>query len=483
MTSSRPLGLCLLGAALLLLGGCDSARDRQLQSVAKDWSLVVRASQVIPVYPLSEDVQPGDVLLVSEPIEEQAKAYERKGFLPLDQHLARLYPAGIKDFYAGRYGVSGDGVVPGVWQAPATEQVNGWASAPRAAFPSYQFSVQSGSSLGLALPIQGVPVALGLMNTSAATGSVQLSDAHTYGLDTFRLVTAVEAWAFQHRARLRAYAPHGKQRHFLRVISRIYLIGGVDLAIANSAASSAALDAGVPRPVAGLGADGKPLGYAESLAAVQKLIQPQLPGASLRISSASDRVVTMSETFPRPLVIGYVGFDLPILAGGRIGGAISTLAQLSGRPVAAGAAPLVDGVRLAALAQLHAVLRERKDAEAAAMRARLDTLAAKLPPTWPFTVYQNNGEALAVAPAPDLVTGAPVRRTGFADVIDYCALAHDSIAVLDAALVAGGTASERLTWTTARTAARTALGDLAESLRDDPVILDAVDSAFFTSGD
>lgn len=157
--------------ACCCFGGCESARNRQLQSVAKDWSLVVRASQVIPVYPLSEDVQPGDILLISEPIEEQAEAYERKGFLPLDQHLTRLYPAGMKDFYAGRYGPSGDGVMPGVWQATATEQVNGWASAPRAAFPSYQFSVQSGSALGLALPIQGVPVALNLMNTSAATGS------------------------------------------------------------------------------------------------------------------------------------------------------------------------------------------------------------------------------------------------------------------------------------------------------------------------
>jgi len=39
-------------------------RQHQLERVAKDWCLTIRASQVIPVYPLTEDLQPGDVFLV-----------------------------------------------------------------------------------------------------------------------------------------------------------------------------------------------------------------------------------------------------------------------------------------------------------------------------------------------------------------------------------------------------------------------------------
>ncbi|MDZ4184968.1 MAG: hypothetical protein U1D97_08325, partial [Desulfuromonadales bacterium] len=78
---------------LFFLSGCaEKMRNNQLEKVAKDWSLVIRASQVIPVYPLTEDLQPGDVLLVSTPIEDQVKLFKKKGFLPLDQMQKRLNP-------------------------------------------------------------------------------------------------------------------------------------------------------------------------------------------------------------------------------------------------------------------------------------------------------------------------------------------------------------------------------------------------------
>ena len=105
-------------AALVLSTACTSTlRNKQLERVAKDWALVIRASQVIPVYPLTEDLQPGDVLLVSTPIEEQVAIYKEKGFLPLDQHLVRLYPKDFKEFYNSRYGTDGKIMPPGNWQA------------------------------------------------------------------------------------------------------------------------------------------------------------------------------------------------------------------------------------------------------------------------------------------------------------------------------------------------------------------------------
>ena len=88
MMLTRFIGVFLV--ALLLTGCTAGLRNQQLENVAKDWALVIRASQVIPVYPLTEDLQPGDVLLVSTPIEDQARVYKDKGFLPLDQHLVRL---------------------------------------------------------------------------------------------------------------------------------------------------------------------------------------------------------------------------------------------------------------------------------------------------------------------------------------------------------------------------------------------------------
>ena len=62
--------------------------------------MTIRASQVLPVYPLSEDLQPGDVFLVQMPIDKQHVQYQEQGFLPLDNHIKRLNPSGYKEFYA-----------------------------------------------------------------------------------------------------------------------------------------------------------------------------------------------------------------------------------------------------------------------------------------------------------------------------------------------------------------------------------------------
>lgn len=132
---------------------------------------MIRAAQVIPVYPLSEDLQPGDVLLVSMPIENQVDLYKQKGFLPLDQHLKRIYPAkGYQDFYHNRYGIGDEAIPPANWQKQNSEGEHNRAIAPQAAFPSYHFSVQTGLGLNLAILIQGIPFALGLMNTGKTTG-------------------------------------------------------------------------------------------------------------------------------------------------------------------------------------------------------------------------------------------------------------------------------------------------------------------------
>src|SRR5262245_36709469 len=86
-------------AALVVAGGCGTTRMDQLERVAKDGCETIRASQVIPVYPLTEDLQPGDVFLVQVPVDRQQEIYRKKGFLPLDNHLARLDPASYGAFY------------------------------------------------------------------------------------------------------------------------------------------------------------------------------------------------------------------------------------------------------------------------------------------------------------------------------------------------------------------------------------------------
>ena len=49
-------GAIVSGLILVAAGSCASKKKTQLERVAKDWCLTIRASQVLPVYPLSEDV-------------------------------------------------------------------------------------------------------------------------------------------------------------------------------------------------------------------------------------------------------------------------------------------------------------------------------------------------------------------------------------------------------------------------------------------
>src|SRR5439155_23660654 len=96
-----PAKIRFLGALTLtlVLSGCCTSKERQLQQVAKDWCLTIRASQVIPVYPLTEDLLPRDVFLASAEIQKEQAEFEKHGFLPLAQLIVRLHPEGVEDFY------------------------------------------------------------------------------------------------------------------------------------------------------------------------------------------------------------------------------------------------------------------------------------------------------------------------------------------------------------------------------------------------
>src|SRR5258707_1383646 len=152
----------ILMRAVGMLSGWATQRmsGDQLARVAKDWSLSIRASQVIPVYPLTEDLQPGDVFLVQTPVEEQVKVYLAKGFLPLENLVTRLSPAGYARFYRGwPYVADGDKAPPRPWQFPRDDSPDSdFSRAPLAAFPTYNFSVSRSGGLNVAIPVQGVPV-------------------------------------------------------------------------------------------------------------------------------------------------------------------------------------------------------------------------------------------------------------------------------------------------------------------------------------
>ena len=478
----------LLSVILLALtaSSCTAKlRNQQLEQVAKDWALVIRASQVIPVYPLSEDLQPGDVLLVSTPIEDQVSLYKEKGFLPLDQHLVRLYSDEFKDFYNSRYGITDSVIPPAQWQAQNATGKHNWHLAPHVAFPTYQFAVATGSGLNLAIPIQGVPFALGLMNSGKASGTVTISDAFTFGLDNVRLSRLVHAWGLkpENRSLLSQYAPYHGRAHFLRVISRVYATGQVSVTVNNDEAMSGQASGGTDKSVEllGIAKGDTDKNYSTAIEAIGKLAE-KLPGGKIKIATASSRSVTLSETFDRPLVIGYVGFDMQILDGGGLGPPMSTLAQLNaGKIIPTRNAGSI--YRLAAFSHIHKTLTELKSLEADRVRGQLDKLAQRLPGKYSFSLYDFSAPG-SVRKDTTIFPGSPVDHSGFGDVLAYLGYAQTTFTTLDSYLPKAprGTAMERDTVTlleTERQAAKTAYEQGFTILMEEPALTQAVDLVLF----
>jgi hypothetical protein len=343
---------------VVLCLGCKSLDERrayELSRVAKDWCLTIRASQVLPVYPLTEDLQVGDVFLVSTPLDDEVEQLESDGFLPLDNVIARIQPTGWQSFYNGAYAVTDTTVLPRQWQfpqpPPASAPFTQWSAAPGAAFPSYTFQVKRGAGATLAIPIQSVPVGLSLLQTGDAYGTVNIANASTYGLPVVILSPQVDAWAAENQSFLKQFAPRTTKDHrgreqmqqnYVRVVYRVYVAGGVNVSLIDNRAGGGRLDAGASKPVALFDAGSTTeaadaaKSYQEVLTSLSQTVAAATPGANVTISSASSRGVAMNETFPRPLVIGFLAFDRPIGSDGSLGPPLSTHARVTGQRVSTG---------------------------------------------------------------------------------------------------------------------------------------------------
>jgi hypothetical protein len=439
--------LCVLGLVLLVAFGCAARQtERELAGVAKDWSMVVRASQVMPVYPLTEDLQPGDVFLVQLPVDEQQRVYREKGFLAFDNLIDRLKPAGFAQFYATSFGAGAtDKVLPRYWLAPG--EANAWAIAPSASFPTYSFSVRSGGGFSLALPVQGVPVGLSLLGGQAAQGTITIADAHTYGVDTLSLHADLLGWAKDKHEFLSYYGPSGGRQNYLRVVSRVFLTGQLNVSLQSGGEAAFGASAGAPKPlelaVPMAGADPQKStleAYTKNIAAINKMIEEAtkkvkvgtvdqlLPGGSIKVAAASAGSISLVETFKRPLVIGYLGFDVPIWSDGVLGPPIPTHALLEQTVAPPRPSPERDLLSTAALRLSYERLARRtSDPRAASLVQDMDKLAALVPEKYPVKIFgfRAPGGPLAVIAEQGASTraGAP----GFSIVTTYRGQLLDSV--------------------------------------------------------
>jgi hypothetical protein len=216
---------------------------------------------------------------------------------------------------------------------------------------------------------------------------------------------------------LRNYGPIAGNYRFLRVVSRVYVTGRVNVSVQNEQATGTEVAAGGDRPLDLLRAEeeGPPAPETPGAGLVESDSEGQQPGSSRRpdagkpynamlsklnataaeqfggrvkVATASSRAVTMSESFEHPLVVGYVGFDMPILEGGRLGAPISTLEQLRKPVKEIAERPVESPYRLAALDHMYTDLKGIQGDQAAAITASLDALVRILPETYTFNVYE-----------------------------------------------------------------------------------------------
>lgn len=338
-------------ALALMVFGCSTTKQAQLENAAKDWCATIRASQVIPVYPLTEDVQPGDIFLVQLTIDQQQKIYKQRGYLPLDNLLDRLNPDNYANFYSHNFLKDNtNSMLPVDWIRPGGHATNSWGDAPSAAFPTYSFSVQHGAGINMAFPVAGVPVGLSLLGSDAAEGTVIIKNAHTLGVDMLSVYRQLKMWAATNYDFL-SYFGSGDKPNYLRVVTRIYTVGSVDISLRDTSSQSGGLDAGAAKPVnllapqlmQGTNADSATIrsNFVAGNTILQDLMTNALaakdaagnvlPGGSLRLTSASGRTISMRETFDPPLTIGYIGFDCTIQRGGQLGRPVPTFSVLDNK--------------------------------------------------------------------------------------------------------------------------------------------------------
>ena len=354
-----------------LSAGCARFQTRmmktELQEVAKRWCLTIRASQVIPVYPLTEDIQPGDIFLVQTPIQDQVSEYTDRGYLNLDIHMHRMLPLDYKPFYSESYLEGSYASVPHPRPRPASPVATPdpptpaagaatpdpapkppvlrrfeMARLPAAAFPDYGFEVKKGVGGQLAVPISGVPVGMSFMGASSVKGSVKLKEAFTYGLDDTTLLGKLNSWAKEPKIQLMLADIRRSSREpiYLRVVSRVYFVGGVNVSLQAQGATSGGLDVGAAKPINPMSLTKDEADELKSVAAAYKeaagkfteALNQSLPGGSVRFATANRNSVVMEEDFGRLLAVGYLGFDVQVDENGNLSAPVATLDILEERP-------------------------------------------------------------------------------------------------------------------------------------------------------
>ena len=222
--------------------------------------------------------------------------------------------------------------------------------------------------------------------------------------------------------------------------------------------------------------------YSTAIERINQFAATQIPGANIKVATATSRLVTLTEEFERPLVIGYVGFDMPILKAGRLGAPISTLAQLTGRRIVAASWSGDNVYRLAALSHMYEALNTISGDEADSVREKLDRLVSVLPDRYPFSLYEYISPT-QINSDEEVMIGAKVKVENFQSVVNFLGCAQTTIETLESYLpnAPRETDQERkavLQLEGELRSARAALSDVGNRLNRESALVEAIDFVF-----
>jgi hypothetical protein len=232
-----------------------------------------------------------------------------------------------------------------------------------------------------------------------------IADAKTYGVDVISLEKDVRDWARKNQEFLANFSPGEEKQNYLRVVSRVYLTGKLNISIQSGRSVSAGVSAGASKPVnlvvPGVGPDAEKNTmetYTKNLDKLNVMLEEALkkikisdkvdqlmPGGTVKVVAASSNSISLDETFLRPVVIGYLGFDMKIGPGGELGPPIPTHAILS-RELKY---PNLSFVSSGDLHRTYSTLKKWKDRDKEAERLvnELNGLATHLPEKYPCNIY------------------------------------------------------------------------------------------------
>lgn len=320
----------LLAASLALctLTGCQVERG----FVAKDYVRVLREQQILPVFPPREDVQVGDVYLLSSSNREQEKAeFARPEFLEIDVWLKSIdLTTELQAHYAKRYEfpitpaerteVTNTPREPAEARAPSGKSVfdnrTSVERLPGVAFPEFAFVAATSAEARALVPINGLPARFSGAYSKIAGASLKLRASESYGLPLDVLHASV-------KDQLKVGVPNevlewaGEGRLF-RVVQEVFLTREIEITAylqegGGGSAGVSVFGGANSLPERPTGSEPSTQTPADELKAVNELLKDQEgPGGYIQIISATANQITMKRVFNRPIAVGVRCADYKI---------------------------------------------------------------------------------------------------------------------------------------------------------------------------